>query len=53
MHSDAVRADFGLGEAGMQEYGRAGDARAMKLGNCGPIRFAADGSPAEDILEAY
>ena len=37
----------------MEAYLRDGEARAMALGNRGPIRFAADGGLAAEILEAY
>jgi ectoine hydroxylase-related dioxygenase (phytanoyl-CoA dioxygenase family) len=37
----------------MREYLREGEARAMALGNRGPIRFDAQGRVHPDILEAY
>ena len=37
----------------MQAYFREGEARAMALGNRGPIRFAEDGTLHPDILDAY
>ena len=40
-------------EAEMDAYRAAGEARAMALGNRGPIRYNADGSLADDIVEAY
>lgn len=36
-----------------EAYLRQGEAEAMRLGNRGPVRYAADGSLAPDILEAY
>lgn len=36
-----------------QRYCEEGRARAMALGNRGPLRFDADGRVARDILEAY
>lgn len=39
--------------AAMQNYLRAGEARAAALGNRGTIRFNADGSLHADIVEAY
>lgn len=38
--------------AAIQDYLRAGEARAAALGNRGPIRFNADGSLHADIVEA-
>ncbi len=45
--------DYGPHEAAMQDYFRAGEARAMALGNRGPIRFTADGTLDPAILAAY
>lgn len=45
--------DYGSDEAAMQDYLREGEARALALGNRGPIRFEADGSLHADIVEAY
>ncbi len=45
--------DYGDEEAAMTAYRRDGEARAMKLGNRGPIRYNADGTLAQDILDAY
>ena len=39
-------------EAEMDAYRAAGEARAMALGNRGPIRYNADGSLADDSVEA-
>jgi len=49
----ASAVDYGSHEAAMQRYFRDGYARAMALGNRGPIRFAADGSLDSAIVEAY
>ena len=46
-------ADYGPHEAGMRAYCEAGEARAMALGNRGPIRFTAEGRLHPEILEAY
>ena len=45
--------DYGLYERAMSAYRQDGERRALGLGNRGPIRFNADGSLAEAILEAY
>ncbi len=45
--------DYGVEEAAMQAYLKAGEARAYALGNRGPIRFTDDGRLHPDILEAY
>ena len=37
----------------MAAYRKAGEARAMALGNRGPIRYNADGSLHDEIVEAY
>src|ERR1700735_1199855 len=37
----------------MERYRREGEARAMRLGNRGPIRFDAEGNLDRAILEAY
>ena len=37
----------------MIEYRRAGEARALALGNRGPIRYNSDGTLHDDIVEAY
>ena len=49
----ATSADYGLQETSMQAYLRAGERRAVELGNRGPIRFDASGRLAPDIVEAY
>jgi ectoine hydroxylase-related dioxygenase (phytanoyl-CoA dioxygenase family) len=48
-----VVADYGPEEAAMQAYFRDGEARAMALGNRGPIRFGPDGKLDPAILAAY
>jgi hypothetical protein len=53
MNHAAKRPDFGENEAAMQAYLKAGEARAMALGNRGPIRFTDDGALHPDIVEAY
>jgi hypothetical protein len=45
--------DFGPHEQAMQAYFREGEARAMTLGNRGPIRFTDEGRLHPDILAAY
>ena len=49
----AIKVDYGPDEAAMQVYLREGGQRAHRLGNRGPIRFNADGTLHEDIVEAY
>ena len=39
--------------AAMRDYMREGEARALALGNRGPLRFESDGAVHRDILEAY
>ena len=46
-------ADYGAQEAAMRAYCDAGQARALALGNRGPIRFTADGELDPAIREAY
>ncbi|MEQ8660643.1 MAG: hypothetical protein RLW62_07490, partial [Gammaproteobacteria bacterium] len=45
--------DYGVEQAAMTAYLRAGERRARALGNRGPIRFDAAGGLAADIREAY
>src|SRR6478735_491977 len=45
--------DYGEAEAAMVEYRRAGEERAMALGNRGPLVVDADGRIDPAILEAY
>lgn len=47
-----VTVDYGPEEAALQAYCREGEARAMALGNRGPIRFT-DGKLDLAILESY
>jgi ectoine hydroxylase-related dioxygenase (phytanoyl-CoA dioxygenase family) len=48
-----LAADYGREEAAMQAYCAEGEARAMALGNRGPIRFTKSGDLHPDIREAY
>ena len=48
-----VKTDYGSEQAAMDAYLRAGEKRALALGNRGPIRFNPDGSLAKEILDAY
>lgn len=48
-----VNTDFGSAENEMSAYMKAGEARALSLGNRGPIQFGADGTLAPAIVEAY
>jgi len=52
-HTTEVNTDYGPEQQAMDAYLRDGERRASALGNRGPIRFNADGSLDEDILEAY
>jgi hypothetical protein len=45
--------DYGPEEQAMQAYFREGEARAMALGNRGPIRLTDAGKLHPDILDAY
>ena len=49
----ADRVNYGQHEAALQAYMREGEARAMRLGNRGPIRMDDSGGIHPDILEAY
>ena len=49
----AADVDYGPDEAAMQAYLREGEARAMTLGNRGPIRFGAKGGLHPDVAEAF
>jgi hypothetical protein len=51
--SAGAAVDYGPEEAAMQAYLKEGEARAFALGNRGPIRYAAKGCIAPDILDAY
>ena len=44
---------YGEHEAAMAAYRKAGETRAMALGNRGAIRYNSDGSLHDDIVEAY
>ncbi len=44
---------YGEHERAMVEYRRAGEERAFALGNRGPIRYNADGTLADEIVDAY
>ena len=50
---DTAAIDYGSEQAAMEEYLRAGEARAFALGNRGPVRYGAEGKIHPDILEAY
>ncbi len=50
---DDVHTHFGEREDAMQRYLRAGEDRAMSLGNRGPIRFDTAGNVEQSILDAY
>ncbi len=51
--SGQIVADYGPEEAAMQAYFKEGEARAMALGNRGPIRFGPDGKLDPAILASY
>ncbi len=44
---------YGSQSDAMADYFREGEARALTLGNRGPLRLGADGRLAPDIVEAY
>jgi len=46
----AIVSNFGPQEQAMQAYFREGEARAMTLGNRGPILFTDEGSLHPDII---
>ena len=48
-----IVSNFGPQEQAMQGYFREGEARAMTLGNRGPIRFTDEGRLHPDILAVY
>jgi len=48
-----MAANYGAQEDNMQAYFAEGERRALLLGNRGPIRFNADGSLDQNILDAY
>jgi hypothetical protein len=45
--------DYGEHQAAMEAYRASGEARALALGNRGPIRFNPDGTLDRAILDAY
>lgn len=45
--------DYGDQEAAMAAYREAGEARALALGNRGPIRYNPDGSLHQEIVDSY
>ena len=45
--------NYGEHEAAMPAYRAEGEARAMALNNRGPIRYNADGTLHQDIVESY
>ena len=51
--NEVVPLQYGDHEAAMQQYLREGEARALALGNRGPVRYGQDGKLHPDILEAY
>ncbi len=53
LQASVSRGDYGEHEADMSAYRKEGEARAMALGNRGPIRYDASGSVHGDIKEAY
>jgi len=50
---DVPVVDYGPEEAAMRRYREEGTARALALGNRGPLRFGADGNLDPAILDAY
>ncbi len=52
MH-DIASIDYGDHEAAMRQYLTGGEARAVALGNRGPVRYDRDGTLHPDILAAY
>ncbi|MCA8927995.1 MAG: phytanoyl-CoA dioxygenase family protein [Alphaproteobacteria bacterium] len=51
--NDVTALRYGDQDAAMQRYLREGEARAMALGNRGPVRYGADGKLHKDILDSY
>lgn len=49
----ATVATYGSQTRAMRDYFAGGEARAMALGNRGPLRFGPDGRLASDIVAAY
>lgn len=52
-HVTPPTADYGSEEAAMRAYCADGEARALALGNRGPIRFTAEGDLHPEIRDAY
>lgn len=50
---DACAAHYGEDAEAMRVYLQEGEAAARRLDNRGPLRFDAEGRPAQDILDAY
>jgi len=50
---DACAAHYGADAGAMKNYLIEGQAKALALPNRGPIKFNADGSVCQDILDAY
>lgn len=53
MNSPVPTTDYGEHQQAMEQYMAEGEARAMALGNRGPIRFIGEGVLHPDIVEAY
>ena len=53
MMNTAPTVDYGCEEAAMRTYLRDGEQRAYSLGNRGPIRFNANGTLNQGIIDAY
>lgn len=53
MNSPTPNSNYGEHQAAMDRYMAEGEARAMALGNRGPIRFIGEGVLHPDIVEAY
>src|SRR5208282_1944946 len=45
--------DYGADQAAIARYRRAGEERALRLGNRGPIQFDREGNLDREILDAY
>ena len=52
-HAAHAQTGYGDHEEAMVAYRKAGEAQAMALGNRGPIRYHADGSLHQEIVDAY
>ncbi|WP_416896652.1 MAG: phytanoyl-CoA dioxygenase family protein [Minwuia sp.] len=53
MNSPVPTSNYGEHQSAMERYMAEGEARAMALGNRGPIRFIGEGILHPDIVEAY